>query len=242
MTATACAVPHAEPRFPDAWDPDHRIGDSMAGRCTYPLADHDTHPVNCVDWVQASAYCAWAGGRLPTEAEWEFAAVGTSGRHYPWGDAAPDATRLNGCGPECSNAEGMASPSYPTPDAYRMTSPVASFPLGATPDGVLDLAGSVWEWTHDYYVPHHPGGNLIDPIGPETGTDRTYRGGGYRSRRFADTDEYRTRYREGLAPELRGDDLGFRCVVAPEGRQLTTVSAEPEAPQSIEPESTTDAG
>jgi formylglycine-generating enzyme required for sulfatase activity len=104
------------------------------------------HPINCVNFQQASAFCSWAHKRLPTEEEWEYAARGGSeGRTYPWGNEKPDQSRLNACGKECS--DNLAAkrflrwePLYQTSDGWPETSPVGSFPAGASKHGVLDLA------------------------------------------------------------------------------------------------------
>jgi formylglycine-generating enzyme required for sulfatase activity len=98
--------------------------------------EHAEHPRNCVSWQQASAYCAWRGARLPTDAEWEYAARGTDGRLFPWGNEPPDDTRArwNNAFTESERWSRMRS------------SPVGSYPAGASPFGVLDMAGNVSEW------------------------------------------------------------------------------------------------
>jgi serine/threonine-protein kinase len=148
----------------------------------------ENHPINCVDWNQATAYCEAQGGRLPTEAEWEFAARGTEGRKYPWGNSEPDA--------ESKALFGKTD---------RGTAPVESYGGGVSPFGLLNMAGNVWEWVEDMYAPY-PGGTQNNWKG-EAGQQRVFRGGGW----YGDADGMRAANRSKLSPAVRVNGLGFRC-------------------------------
>ena len=140
------------------------------------------------------AYAAWAGLRLPTEAEWEKAAAGPTGRKHPWGTERPSAARAN---------YGRR---------FRGTTPVDAHPAGATPRGVHDLVGNVWEWCADVDEPDfYRHGPDIDPRnlrGPEDPTPRVVRGGSWL---FDDPRALRCTSRRSFAPDRRAEDLGFRC-------------------------------
>ena len=130
------------------------------------------YPVVHVDWRRAAAYCAWADARLPTEAEWEYAARGPEDRLFPWGDIF-DPTRLNYCDRSCA---GMSDPSYD--DGFPDTAPVGSFPQGASWVGALDMAGNVREWVDDWYGAYASEA-AFDPRGPEFGRIEDPRGGSW---------------------------------------------------------------
>jgi formylglycine-generating enzyme required for sulfatase activity len=182
--------------------------------CNAGIDGRGDHPINCVAWAMADNYCAKTGRRLPTEAEWEFAARGKGQSKYPWGNDAPSAKRLNACGKECAawgKAHHDAVPTmYDEDDGFATTAPVGRFPEGASPDGILDLAGNVWEWTADWYGPYGSA-KETDPKGPATGTLRVLRGGDY----FGfQPDWARPAYRWKTDPGSFNHAIGFRCAAS----------------------------
>jgi formylglycine-generating enzyme required for sulfatase activity/tRNA A-37 threonylcarbamoyl transferase component Bud32 len=184
--------------------------------CNGSHPERGDHPINCVAWSMAATYCAKRGARLPTEAEWEYAARGSKQRTYPWGDDPPSAKLLNACGRECAKWSketlGKAmSTMYAEDDGFAGTAPVGSFPAGASEHGFLDLAGNVWEWTSDWYAPYDAK-PAVDPKGPETGKSRVVRGGDFLG---SDADWARPAWRFTMDPEAYNHAVGFRCAATP---------------------------
>jgi len=174
------------------------------------------HPINCVDWDMADIYChSLPGGRLPTEAEWEFAARGSNGRTFPWGDETPSAAHLNACGSEClawaKAAHVTVEAMYPSDDGFPTTAPVGSFPQGKSPFGLLDVAGNVWEWVGDWQAPY-ASASLHDPVGPPTGKARVIRGGAWNG---AASSWVRPTFRFANTPDAKSHGIGFRCAAVP---------------------------
>jgi formylglycine-generating enzyme required for sulfatase activity/serine/threonine protein kinase len=169
------------------------------------------HPINCVDWEMSQKFCREQGGRLPTEAEWEFAARGPDGRKYPWGDDDPAAGHMNACGKECvawGQKHGVEEKSmYDADDGFPNTAPVGSFPKGASRYGVQDVVGNVWEWVADWYGEYGKD-EQTQPKGPESGDEKVIRGGAWNGS-YASWVRPTFRYKD--APTKRSYGIGFRC-------------------------------
>lgn len=175
-----------------------------SGGCESPLSDgfiapkdHLTnqdrakYPVVFVSWDNAEKYCQWVNRRLPTEAEWEKAARGSDKRIYPWGNEPPNPDLLN-----FNNNIGDVMP-------------VKSFPLGASPYGVMDMAGNAVEWVADWYG-YYEDSSSNNPTGPSNGNFRINRGGGF----FQSDHEVRVTGRYTISPGYReSGDFGFRCAM-----------------------------
>ncbi|NIM10895.1 MAG: SUMF1/EgtB/PvdO family nonheme iron enzyme, partial [Candidatus Aminicenantes bacterium] len=165
-----------------------------------PALTGDNYPIVGVSWNDVIAYCKWLTEktslkfRLPTEAQWEKAARGPDGREYPWGKHPP-------------YHEKKYYANYDKEDKFKYTSPVGSFPGGASPYGLLDMAGNVWEWCNDWYdSDYYKNSPDKNPQGPESGTYRVVRGGSW----YRYAAEIRCAYRFYYAPSLRYFNFGFR--------------------------------
>jgi formylglycine-generating enzyme required for sulfatase activity len=156
--------------------------------CNWGQSGKGNHPINCVDWDQATAYCRWAGKELPTEAQWEYAARGGSRQlEYPWGSEAPGSRAC------WKRSDG--------------TCPVGSYLSGDSPFGLHDMAGNVWEWVQDWYG-RYPSSSSKNYAGPSSGSNRVDRGGSWGGH---GPSYLRGSARYHVTPDIRSFSLGFRC-------------------------------
>ncbi|WP_282607931.1 formylglycine-generating enzyme family protein [Pelagibius sp. Alg239-R121] len=152
------------------------------------IADKAEHPVVQISAQDGDAFCRHYGLRLPSDEEWEYAARGTDGRRFPWGNNAPVSS-----GEKLANAGTIDCCGPDDGDGFDRTAPVGSFPAGRSPFGLLDMAGNVWEWTASSF--------------PGRPDERALRGGGWGNNPYC----LRTAYRHGNPPTIGLDMVGFRC-------------------------------
>jgi formylglycine-generating enzyme required for sulfatase activity len=187
-----------------------------AEHCNAGKPGRKNHPMNCVTAGEADRYCHYANARLPSEAEWEFAARGSDGRVYPWGDDAPTARHMNGCGGDCQRWHEQVKLDTPSEstlhgddDGYPGTAPVGSFAAGASPFKALDMIGNVAEWTGDLFAPYAGANAKLDG----ESKNRVVRGGSFLT---VSPEEADAAMRQALPPTTRSPAIGFRCVSTPQ--------------------------
>lgn len=183
---------------------------AFGAQCNSGEPGRGQHPMNCVTYEEAEHYCEWQGGKLPSDAEWEFAAAGVNGRSFPWGSRSPSPTLVNACGGECKHWYGslglqavFEGVMYGGSDGYAGTAPVGSFPDGTTPEGIVDLIGNVAEWTSGRVAVYDnaPGEEAV-------AASHVVRGGAFTSSLAALVPPVLRRY---LRAGERDRGVGFRC-------------------------------
>lgn len=178
------------------------------GQAGDPRYDRPELPVTHVTWSDAQTYCRWVGGRLPTEAEWEHAARGRAATTFPWG---------NLYNPHLANHGSLSDDDTDARDGYVGLAPIGSFPDGATPSGLLDMAGNAAEWVFDFYDRDENGlgyraNAVVNPRGPDSSQyGHVVRGGSYRLGGYALRTAAR-RWALGIGGVVSSSrEIGFRC-------------------------------
>jgi formylglycine-generating enzyme required for sulfatase activity len=186
----------------EKFDPGHSVKRA-------PTAD-EKHPVVYVSSVDAINFCQWLSGqdrkkyRLPTESEWEYAARGSDGRSYPWGEKLDSGTLAN----FADRRTNFAWRDPDIDDGYAETSPVGAYPRGVSPFGIEDMAGNVWEWCLDFFEPYKEKPRVNPKGAPPSAGKRIYRGGSWKSR----PGSLRATTRNFNMPTYSSNDVGFRLV------------------------------
>ena len=198
------------------------MGEGISWRCPFGKgqpAERD-HPVVCVSWNDAQAYCKWAGVRLPTEAEWEYAGrggdtgfAGKSHHAFVWGSDAPTKLVANmwdeSAARKWPKTSFLKFPNYD--DGYAQTAPVGTYPANGF--GLFDMAGNAWEWCSDWHgEKYYAGSPAKNPVGPREGKYRVARGGAWVNTPF----NLRVSLRSWNPPADRNGYLGFRCARTPQ--------------------------
>lgn len=185
-----CKVPGA------MWSSPEGPGSSIKGR--------ERHPVVHVSWQDAVAFCEWSGQRLPTEAEWEYAARGgLVQKLYPWGDQLrPGGKHL------CNIWQGEFPREDTGEDGYKGTSPVDAFPPNGY--GLYSMTGNTWEWCADWFSASHDLEQRVNPHGPATGEVRVIKGGSFLCHKSY-CNRYRVAARSSNTPDSTTSHMGFRC-------------------------------
>ena len=204
----------APPAAPAKAKTSEDAAEAFSSLCNEGRDGVDDHPINCVTWAQAEAFCRFRGARLPTETEWEWAARGGDGRTFPWGDDPLGPERLNACGSEClawfrRSTIGLDRGMFPASDAHVETSAVGAFPSGRGKGQLDDLAGNVAEWTADPFTPHPGARTTAAPEGA-----RVVRGASFHS---ADPAEVDPAFRRAVPEGAHPHDVGIRCAADPTG-------------------------